>query len=1007
MEATLTHEVPMSRLLRITVVTALAAAMSAAVFARQQQQAAPAQTQAVNQSDDPFLREFRFRSIGPAVMGGRVDDIEGVADDPMTVYVGFATGGLWKTTNGGINWTSLFDEMPVSSIGDIAIAPGNKDIVYVGTGEPNNRQSSSIGNGVYKSTDGGETWTHAGLENTQSIARVVVHPRDPNIVFVAAMGHLFGPNEDRGLYKSSDGGKTWKKAKYVDQFTGFTDVAIDPVNPRNMYAVSYQRLRTWWGYNGGGPGSGLWKSTDGGETWTRLQGNGLPQPDDKIWGRSGIDIHRANPNIVYAIIESGASGGTGAGVADDGGPLEPGQGGGGGRQGGAPKPDPNRSGVWRSNDAGRTWTFLSNVNNRPMYYSQIRVHPANPDIVFQGGATAQRSTDGGKTWTPIRGTGHGDYHAFWISPRDPRIVWTGHDGGVDVSYDTGLNWDYLNNMALGQFYQLSADMRRPYHVCGGLQDNGSWCGPSAVRSNLGPVNTDWYRTGGGDGFYTRQDPTDWTIVYTESQNGALSRSDLRNGTSRSIRPRARPAPNQPGGRGGAFATSNIVNEPEPGTELRFNWNAPIEMSPHDPNTIYYGAQYFFKSTNRGDTWWMNPKDLTNSIDRFAHPIMDVPGRAPMASKHDGYANNSNITIIRESPSRPGVLWVGTDDGNLQVSTDAGMTFVNVIGNIKGGPRVTGPMDQVQISRIEPSNFDPATAYVSLDNHRNNDWKPYLFRTTDYGKTWSSVAGDLPAHGHINAVEEDYVNPNLMFVGTEFGLFVTLDGGRSWKPFMSGLPRVRIDDLLIHPRDADLIVATHGRSFWIADDITPLQQLGRAAAGTAAAFDPRPAIAWKNDTMMARSVTQKQFRGQNPQGGTAISFWSRADAGDAKIEFVDQAGRVIRTLTVPAKAGLNRVQWDLRPDAPAQPTQPGRGGQQAEQMTPAQQAALAAAAAGRFGGRGAAGAGVPFVAGGGRGGGGGGAGGGMVEPGTYMVRITLGGQTLTTSVPVLEDVWMNR
>ncbi|MDQ3069653.1 MAG: hypothetical protein M3R55_07990 [Acidobacteriota bacterium] len=999
-----------ARSLRFAAVAGLTAALMGGAVAARQQPGVPAATRPVNESDDPILREFRFRSIGPAVMGGRVNDVEGDLNDPMSLYVAFATGGLWKTTNGGITWASLFDEMPYTSIGDVGIAPTNGDIVYVGMGEANNRQSSSIGNGMYKTIDGGKTWTHLGLEDTQSISRVVVHPRDPNTVFVAAMGHLYAGNPERGLYKTTDGGKTWKKSKFIDNYTGFADVAIDPVNPSNVYATSYQRLRTWWGYNGGGASSGLWKSTDGGDSWARLQGNGLPEPDDKLWGRSGIGIHRANPSILYAIIESGASGGTGANVAEDGGPIEPTQGGGRGAQA---APNPKKSGVWRSNDAGKTWTFLSNVNDRPMYYSQIIVHPTNPDIVVQGGATAQRSIDGGKTWSPIRGTGHGDYHSFWFNPKEPRMLWAGHDGGLDISHDTGVTWDYLNNMALGQFYQLSADMRRPYHVCGGLQDNGSWCGPSAVRSGQGPLNTDWYRTGGGDGFYTRQDPTDWTVLYTESQNGAVSRYDLRNGTSRSIRPRARGAA---GGRGGGGA-SNIVNEPAAGTEFRFNWNAPIEMSPHDPNTIFYGAQYFFRSSNRGDTWWMNGKDLTNNVDRFAHPIMDVPGRAPMASKHDGYANNSNIVIIRESPSKPGVLWVGTDDGNLQVSTDAGMTFVNVIGNIKGGPRVTGPMDQVQISRIEPSNFDPATAYVSLDNHRNNDWKPYLFKTADYGKTWTPVSGDLPVKGHINAIEEDYVNPNLMFVGTEFGLFVTLDGGRTYKKFSTGLPSVRIDDLLIHPRDGDLLVATHGRSFWIADDITPLQQLGRAAPGTARVFDPRPSVQWKNDTMMARSVTAKQFRGQNPQGGATISFWT-AEAGDAKIEILDQTGRTIRTLTAPSKTGLNRVQWDMRPDA-AQGQGQGQGqqgagrqgGQQQQAATPAtpaqtaqqQQAAqanAAAQAAAQFGGgrRGGGGGGVPFVSGGGP---------QMAAPGTYMVRVTVGTQTLTTSVVLLEDVWMQR
>ena len=974
----------MPRFLRLLTLAGLAVLMSAALDARQQAAPEPAPA-AVNQSADPILGAFKFRSIGPAVMGGRVNDVEGDPNDPLTLYVAFATSGLWKTDNGGITWTSLFDEMPYTSIGDIGVSPSDGNIVYVGMGEANNRQSSSIGNGMYKTTDGGKTWTHLGLEDTQSISRVAVHPTNPDIVFVAAMGHLYGGNEERGLYKTTDGGKTWTKSKYIDQFTGFADVAIDPVNPANVYATSYQRLRTWWGFNGGGPGSGLWKSTDAGATWTRLTGNGLPEPEDGIWGRSGIGIHRANPSIVYAIIEAGASGGIGANVADDGSQMRPGRGGGGG----ARKPEPHKSGVWRSDDAGKTWTFLNNTNNRPMYYSQIVVHPANPDIVVQGGATAMRSVDGGKTWIPFRGTGHGDYHGFWFNPKDPRVLWTGHDGGLDVSYDTGVTWDYLNNMAHGQFYQVSADMRRPYHVCGGLQDNGSWCGPSAVRSGLGPLNTDWYRTGGGDGFYTRQDPTDWTVIYTESQNGFLNRYDLRDGTSTMIRPRGRPSGNQGGGRGGTPLASNIINAPDEDLDLRYNWNAPIEMSPHDPSTIFYGAQYFFKSHDRGDTWWMNGTDLTNNVDRFAHPIMGVKGDAPMASKHDGYANNSNITIIRESPARRGVIWVGTDDGNLHVSTDEGLTFTNVIGNVKGGPRVTGPVDQFQVSRVEPSNFDAATAYVALDNHRNNDWKPYLFRTTDYGRTWTAVSGDLPAKGHINAVEQDYVNPDLIFVGTEFGLYVTLDGGKTYKPFSNGLPRVRIDDLLIHPRDGDLIVGTHGRSIWIADDITPLQQLGRIGTGAAAAFAARPAIQWKNDTMKARAVPQKQFRGDNPQGGTAISFWTREADEDAKIEILDARGETIRTIETDAKAGLNRVQWDLRADPPKAGETGG-------------QAAAAAAAAARFARRaGGQSTGVPFVTAGGRGGA------TPVEPGAYMVRISVGGQTLHTSVQVLEDVWLDR
>ncbi|MEZ5319835.1 MAG: hypothetical protein R2752_20705 [Vicinamibacterales bacterium] len=865
----------------------------------------------VNASTDPMLRGFSFRSIGPATMMGRLDDIEAVETDPFTMYLGFATGGVWKTTTGGATWTSLFDEMPVSSIGDIAIAPSDPNVVYVGTGEPNNRQSSTIGGGVWGTRDGGDTWTFLGLEQTQSIGRIVVSPTDPNTVYVAAVGHLFGPNEDRGLYKSTDGGKTWKNTKFINADTGFTDVAIDPKNPKVLYAAAYQRRRTWWGFNGG-PGGGLYKSTDAGDTWTKVEGGGFPAPPDGVIGRIGITIHRANPNIVYMIAEVGAEAGIQVGVGDDGGP---------GNSGDAERTisnNPNRSGVWRSNDAGKTWTFLSNVNNRPVYYSQIRVDPVDPNKLFQGGATAMMSTDGGKNWSPLRGTGHGDYHAIYISPKDPKIVAVGHDGGLDISYDGGYTWDYHNDMALGQFYQVSADMRRPYYVCGGLQDNGSWCGPSAVRAGGGRggggaiLNTDWFRVGGGDGFYTRQDPTDWATLYSESQNGAMSRLDLREGTSRSVRPSlgGRGGRGGGGGGGGRGGAGNIVNAP-PGDvdEFRFYWNTPIELSPHDPSTLYTGAQFFMKSNNRGDTWWMNPLDLSKNVNRFSIPIMGTPGEAPMASKHDGYSNNSLITVIAESPVQRGVIWVGTDDGNLHLSRDGGETFTNVFGNITGAP--TG---YVQVSRIEASHFAPGTAYVALDNHRNDDWKPYLFRTTDFGRTWTSVVGNLPEKGNVNAVREDLENPNLIFVGTEFGLYVTLDGGREWKRFSTGLPTVRVDDLLIHPRDRDLIVATHGRSLWIADDITPLEQLNRPGT-TVKLFEPRPAIQWKSDTQKARSIPARDFAGDNPQGGTAFSFWASADMGEATIEVLRGAD-VISTLKLPAQAGMNRIQWSMREDPPA-------------------------------------------------------------------------------------------
>ena len=1000
------------------------------VLAAQQAPAPPPAAKVVNASTDPLLQGFKFRAIGPAVMMGRIDDIEGAEKDPMILYAGFATGGLWKSTDAGNHWNSLFDEMPVTSIGDIAIAPSDPNIVYVGTGEPNNRQSSSIGGGVYGTRDGGKTWTNLGLEATQTIGRIVVNPIDPNIVYVAALGHLFGPNPERGLYKSIDGGKNWKLAKFIDNDTGFVDVAIDPVNPKVLYAASHQRRRTWWGTNGGGAGSGLWKSMDAGETWTKITGGGFPAPKDGILGRIGISVFRAKPTTLYIIAEVAAEGGISVNVGDDGLAPKPGVpccGDPGSRNGA------ERSGVWRSDDAGKTWTFLSNVNNRPIYYSQIRVDPTNDKKVFQGGASAQMSYDGGKTWNGLSGTGHGDYHAFWINPKDPRNVVVGHDGGLDVSNDGGFTWDYHNDIATGQFYQVSADMRRPYWVCGGLQDNQAWCGPSAVRANFGAVNTDWYTIAGGDGFYTRQDPTDWTIAYGEAQNASMSRYDLRNGTQKSITPRAMmsapagaPGGAAPagggggGGRGGGMG--NVTNTPAKVDPFRFYWNAPFEMSPHDPATVYIAGQYVFKSTNRGDTWTMNDKDLTRNLDRFGMPIMGVPGNAPMASKHDGYGENSVITQLRESPAKPGVIWAGTDDGTLQVSQDGGKTFTNVVAAVPGIatlPSVGAP-GAVQISRIEPSHFDPATAYVAFDNHRNDDWKPYLFKTTDYGKTWSSVSASLPAKGNINALREDPVNPNLLFVGTEFNLFVTLDGAKTWKLFSTGLPTVRVDDILIHPRDKDLIVATHGRSLWIADDITPLEQLASAPGTTVKMFDPRPAVQWKTDLTATRRVTGRQFRGENPPAGTAFNFWAESDMGEAKLEVLSAQGQVVSTLTTTAKAGMNRVQWNMSSAAAGGGAGqfagrggaggPGGGrGAAPTTLTPeeiaAGQAAYDKARAGAAVTGGAGGQTPPAARGGGGGGRGGGFGGALVTPGTYVVRLTVGGQTLMSSVVVLEDIWM--
>ena len=977
-----------------------------------------------------MLKPFVWRAIGPANMGGRVDDIAVVESDPSIIYIGFATGGIWKTTNNGTTWIPIFDTYPVSSIGDIAIAPSNPDIIYVGTGEPNNRQSSSFGAGVYKSIDGGKSFQDIGLKDTQSIGRIVVHPKDPNIAYVAALGHLFGPNQERGLYKTTDGGKTWTNTKFIDQDTGFTDVAMDLSSPNTLYAASYQRRRTAWGFNGGGAGSALWKTTDGGKTWTKLT-SGLP--NNSIIGRIGLDVARSKPSTIYASIEVGPSGGTGAGVNDDGTLVAPGQrGGGGGGFGGGrgqapPPPDPTKSGVWRSDDGGKTWHFQSNQGDRWMYYSQMRVDPTNPEIAYQGGAPFFKSTDGGKTWNTVQGMPHSDHHAIWIDPRNGNHLIVGNDGGIDVSYDRGDTWEYVNTVPVGQFYAVSADLRKPYYVCGGLQDNGSWCGPSATRSSNGILNSDWFRVGGGDGFYTQNDQSEWTILYSESQDGNTSRVDLRSGRSNSIRPRG---PGQPG-RGGAPAAAgetpdpaaqaaaaqfgfggnpngNIVPMPPQGTNYRFYWNTPFVLSPHNPRTIYLGGDRLFRSYDRGETWMASP-DLTKNIGRNDRPILGVAGTAPMASKHDGAASFSNIVTIGESPLVPGIVWVGTNDGNLQVSRDGGNTWKNVVDKVNGVAKET------HVSRVEPSHFDDGTCYVTFDGHRTDDHKPYVVKTTDFGETWTSIASNLP-QGNVNVIREDPKNKNLLYLGTEYAFYLSLNGGKEWKRFMNGLPTVRIDDILVHPRDNDLILGTHGRSVYIMDDISALQQMTDAATSNADAvlFDIRPAVAWVTDIQKSILVEgSKFFRGQNPAQGSAITYWLKNPATeDVRITINDVSGREVRALVGTKNAGLNRVQWDLRA-TPAGGRGRGQGGGGAGQATPpaeagapATQPATAQPAAGQPQGArgGAAPATPPAQAGGGGAGGGRGRGGFQGPPvaaGTYLVKLMIGDKEIGRKTVVVE------
>ncbi|MBU00453.1 MAG: glycosyl hydrolase, partial [Gemmatimonadetes bacterium] len=585
------------------------------------------------------VSHLQFRSIGPALMGGRIADLAVVEAKPQVFYVGTASGGVWKTVNHGTSWTPLFDEQPNGSIGDVTVHQANPNLIWVGTGEPQNRQSSPWGDGVYKSTDAGNTWTHMGLDQTKHVARILIHPRNPDVVYVAAVGDLWGPNEERGVYRTQDGGQTWENILFIDEHTGAIDMAMDPGDPNTIFAAMYQRRRTGWGFNGGGPGSGLYRSTDAGENWIELT-EGLPEGDK---GRIGIDVFRQDGNVVYALVEADArraGGGRG------------GRGGGGGAA---------RSGLFRSLDRGDTWEKMSNTNPRPMYYSQVRIDPSNSDRIYVLGGSLMVSDDAGRSFRSDGATQvHVDHHALWINPNDPDHLILGSDGGVAASWDGTGHWRMFDNIPLGQFYTISYDMRDPYYVCGGLQDNNPWCGPSNTRSFHGIRNQDWYETAYGDGFWTVVDPTDSTIVFSESQGGNMNRYDLITGEKTAMRPITGPR-----------ADGDTTKA------YRFNWNSPLLISKHDPSTIYLGANYLMRSRDRGMTWEeVGGIDLTKNIDRDTLRIMDVPGSEPQMSIHDGTSTYGNLTTVNESPITSGEIWAGTDDGNVQVTVDDGATWEN-------------------------------------------------------------------------------------------------------------------------------------------------------------------------------------------------------------------------------------------------------------------------------------------------------------------------------------------
>jgi photosystem II stability/assembly factor-like uncharacterized protein len=876
---------------------------------------AAAQARPAARSADPSaariqqaLQGLRVRNVGPANMMGRLTDVEGVPGDPRTVYLGAAAGGIFKTTNAGTTWTPVFDDQPYLSIGDLALEPGNPNVIYAGTGESNVRNSVSFGRGVYKSTDGGRTWAFLGLGDTRHIARVLVSPRDVRTVYVCAVGHIGGPNAERGVFRSTDGGATWSKVLFVDDRHGCSDLDIDPVNPNVLYAGMWHFDRKQWTHTSGSTQGGIFKSVDGGTTWRKVT-QGLPA----LIGRIGVKVAASNPNVVYTLSET---------------------------QDGY---------LFRSDDQGESWRMVNKearILCRGFYYSDLRVDPTNENVVWAIACQLSKSIDGGRTFTTTAQGVHGDHHSVWIDPLDPRRVWNGNDGGVAVTYDGGATWEAPANFVASQFYQLHADDRAPFYwISGGLQDNGNWAGPSRTREPSGILNDDWAKVSDGDGYYSVAHPDDPDIFLTDQQGGWILRTNLRTREQQDISPQ--PKRNDGG--------------PVGDLQYRFNWNAPIVPSPHDGKVVYFGGQVLFRSPDFGTTWQVISPDLTkNQKDRQGFAGGPVLREATTAEYYN------TIYAIAESPVQKGVIWVGTDDGNLQVTQDDGKTWTRV------DPNVPGVGAEAVVSHVEASRTGACTAYATFERHFMDDYKPYVYKTTDCGRTWANLTGDLPDGAYLQVLREDPRNPQLLYAGTELGLWASWTGGGTWhKVALDGFAHAPVHEVLVHRRENDLIIATHGRGVYILDDATPLQQLGAALGTPASLFEPRHA--WRVASRGQKAnLAAKVWRGENPPPGAALSYWLAAPvpAGTAfALEVLDARGTVVRTLRNASRAaGVQRVWWDLGYEPPRP-----RG-----------------VAAGGFGG------------GGGGGGGFGGGGAPRALPGTYTVRLTVGDQRFEKPLEIRLD-----
>jgi photosystem II stability/assembly factor-like uncharacterized protein len=797
-----------------------------------------------------LLQSYSWRAIGPANMGGRVTDIDGIPGDPSTFYVSGADGGIHKTTDGGVSFKPIFEKQRAYSIGALTIAPSDKNVLWVGTGEGDPRNSVGYGWGVYRSVDAGNTWSHLGLKNTERIKRIVVDPNNPDVACVCALGKEWGPNKERGVFKTTDGGKNWDKILYIDQDTGCADLTMETDNPRIMYAGMWTFRRRPWRFDDGGKNTAIYKTSDGGATWKKIM-NGLPETD---MARPGIHIAQSDPNIVYLMTEF-EGGGT----------------------------------AFRSENKGESWELVNddpNINFRPFYYSDVRVDPQNSNILFSISGRLSRSKDSGKSWERIATTVHGDHQALWIDPENPEYILNGSDGGFQRSFDGGDSWEIINNIELSQFYQLQVDNLKPYNVYGGLQDNGTWVGPSNSLYQAGILKRHWKGLAYGDGYFAEPIPGNEHLVYTNLQGGVPFLVDSRYGNVQTIHP----YPKIVGSAGDAIDQH----------KYRFNWDAPIHISPHDPETVYIGGNVIFKSQNRGNSWEVISPDLTTN-----DKSKQLSSGGTIYQDNTAAEFHCTVLYIAESPLQKGVIWAGTDDGNVQLSMNGGENWTNLKDRIKGIP------EYAWVSKIHASEHDAATAFVVVDQHRMDDFRPYIFMTQNYGKSWKNISYNLPSDDYVKVVRQDPHNPNLLFAGMEHGIFASWDMGYNWEKINIDLPNVSVRDLRVQARDRDLIVGTHGRGAYILDDIRPLEELVEAQGKAIHLFPVREAMLW-NMYWRIENLGDRHYAAKNPEFGAYINFHLNQDATrPIKIDIKDVNGTLVTSLEhKEAKKGVNRLVWDL-------------------------------------------------------------------------------------------------